>query len=157
MDCCFSLHRLHQVRRQEGVSRRTVARHLGITTAEVRRQECESTDLPLSALRRWAAALGVPVAELLQEPDISLSPPLQWRARLVRLMKTAKALLEQAREPSTDRLAIGLIEQLVDIMPELREVQAWHAVGVRRRCDEYGRTFLNRLSARDFLDVEDAP
>jgi hypothetical protein len=32
-----------------------------------------------------------------------------------------------------------LVEQLVELMPELAHVTAWHAVGHRRSLEEYGR------------------
>jgi hypothetical protein len=36
-------------------------------------------------------------------------------------------------------LASMLISQLVEVMPELQEVSAWHSVGQRRTQDEMGR------------------
>jgi hypothetical protein len=60
---------------------------------------------------------------------------------MIKLMKTAAAIVESARSQSVRRLAAQLIEQLIAIMPELREVTAWHAVGQRRTLDEYGRVF----------------
>jgi hypothetical protein len=95
---------------------------LGITVEDVRRQECTTTDLPLSVLHKWAEALGLPVAELVVEPDDSLSTPLFNRARLVRVMKNAMAILERTRNPQTKRLAQTIVDQLMEIMPELRGV-----------------------------------
>ena len=69
------LHRLATVRRQMGISRRSMARRLGISVAEVKSQEETGGDLPLAALYQWSEALDVPVSELLNEPDASLSPP----------------------------------------------------------------------------------
>ena len=116
------LHRLGEARQQEHISCRTVARHLGITVEEVRRQECKTADLPLSVLHQWAEALGLPVAELVVEPDDRLSTPLFNRARLVRVMKNAMAILERTRNPQTKRLAQTMVDQLKEIMPELRGV-----------------------------------
>ena len=76
------LHRLGEARRQESISRSNVVRHFGITVREVSRQECNTTDLPLSLLHKWAKVLGLPVAELVEEPDISVSKPLSHRAWL---------------------------------------------------------------------------
>ena len=122
LECALPLHRLGEARRQEHISRRSVARHLGITVEDVRRQECNTTDLPLSVLHKWAKALGLPVAELVEEPGDSLSTPLFNRARLVRLMKTAMAILERSGDPPTKRLAQTMVNQLMEIMPELRGV-----------------------------------
>ena len=69
-----SLHRLAVVRRQEGVSCRTVARHMGISITEVKSQEIATTDLPLSVLYQWREILDVPLTDLLVEPDDSLCP-----------------------------------------------------------------------------------
>ncbi len=134
-----ALHRLGEVRKQEGISRRTIARYLGITTAEVALQERETTDLPLSTLYKWQRALNVPLVELLVEPGETLSPPLMKRARLVQIMKTAASIMEHAKLTSVKRLAETMIQQLIEIMPELRETSAWPAVGQRRQSDEYGR------------------
>ena len=93
-----ALHRLATVRRLQGISRRTVARRLNVEVAEIRRQEEETNDLPLSVLYEWQKALDVPVAELLVESEDALSQPLLQRAQLVRLMKTALAILEHGRQ-----------------------------------------------------------
>jgi transcriptional regulator with XRE-family HTH domain len=149
------LHRLGEARRQEHISRSNVARHLGITVQDVSRQECSTTDLPLSLLHKWAKGLGVPVAELVEEPDASLSKPLSHRAGLVRVMKTALAILERTGDVRTKRLAQTMVEQLIEIMPELRGVTAWHAVGRRRRRNELGLAAVRRLSADVFADIAD--
>ena len=36
-------------------------------------------------------------------------------------------------------MAENLVEQLLDLMPELKEVSPWHSVGQRRSLDEMGR------------------
>ena len=122
LECAAPLHRLGESRRQEQISRRTVAQHLGITLEEARRQECATTDLPLSVLYKWSKVLGLPVAELVEEPSASLSTPLFTRASLVRIMKTAMAILERTGDAQTKRLAQTLADQLTEIMPELRGV-----------------------------------
>ena len=124
LESAVPLHRLGEARRQEHVSRCNVARRLGITVGDVRRLECGTTDLPLSVLRKWAEVLNLPVAELVAEPGDSLSPPLFHRARLVRVMRTAMAILEQSGDPQTKQLAQAMIDQLIEIMPELRGISA---------------------------------
>jgi len=133
------LHRIQDVRRREGMSLRSAARHLGYDMRRVREQEQDTTDLRLSDLHRWQEALGVPIAELLVESDQSLSGPVLERARMVRLMKTAAAIRERAGSHPVSRLAQMLVEQLLELMPELRDVGPWHSVGQRRSLDEYGR------------------
>ena len=48
------------------------------------------------------------------------------------------ALMERAPTPAVHRMANMLVEQLLEIMPELAEVSAWHNYGQRRSLDEYG-------------------
>ena len=150
-----ALHRLAVVRRLQGVSRRTLARRMNLDISEVRRQETENCDLPLSQLYEWQKALGVPVAELLVESEDTLSQPLLQRAQMVRLMKTSLALLEQADQEAIRLMAQTLIDQLVEIMPELQGVSAWHAVGKRRRLDELGIAASRSLSDDVFIDLTD--
>ncbi len=150
-----ALHHLGKVRRREGISRRTLARQLGVDIATVELQECESTDIPLSVLHAWQKVLDVPLLELLTEPNDPLSMPAARRAQLVRLMKTALSISEQAEQPCLRRLAQTLIDQLIEIMPELRGVNSWHEVGQRRRRDEHGRAAEHSLPDEVFLDDGD--
>jgi transcriptional regulator with XRE-family HTH domain len=133
-----ALHRLGEARLQEDISRVSVARQLGITVQAVARQERSTTDLPLSMLHKWAKVLGLPVSELVKEPDGSLSAPLLLRARLVQVMKSAMTILKRARNPQTKQLAQTLVDQLIEIMPELRGVSPLRAEGKRRSLDELG-------------------
>jgi len=141
------LHRLASVRLREGVSRRTVARRLSIDVGHVKSQEKENADMLLSTLYKWQEVLEVPVVELLVDSSDPLSAPVLKRAQLVRLMKTTKAILERTCQPSIRRMAQMLVEQLLDIMPELERVNPWHAVGQRRTQAELGQAAQRRLSA----------
>ena len=95
--------------------------------------------MPLTMLYRFQELLGVPIADLLVDSDGALSAPILKRARMVRLMKTAGAIHESAKSVPLKRLARMLVDQLIEIMPELKEVSPWHAVGQRRTMDEVGR------------------
>lgn len=139
-------HRLEHVRRQQGVSLRRAARALKIDMQEARRQEQPSTDLRLSDLYAWQRLLDVPLADLLTEGTESLSPPVLERARLLKLMKTAAAILEKADNTSIRRMAEMLIGQLIEIMPELEGVSPWHVVGQRRTLEDYGRVVERRMT-----------
>ncbi|HEY2146605.1 MAG TPA: hypothetical protein VGH32_01630 [Pirellulales bacterium] len=108
-------------------------------------QEQEEADLPLSVIYAWQRVLDVPVAELLVDSDAPLSPPVMERARLVKLMKTAAAIMEKAHSNSLKRLVTMMVEQLLEIMPELRDVSAWHTIGQRRTLDDYGRAVERQL------------
>jgi transcriptional regulator with XRE-family HTH domain len=133
------LHRIRTVRQQQGISLRCAARRLEMSVEQVVKMEDDAADLPLSTLYRFQELLGVPIADLLVDGDGMLSAPVLKRARMVRLMKTAGAIHEAAKSAPLKRLARMLVDQLVEIMPELKEVSPWHAVGQRRSMDEVGR------------------
>ncbi len=132
-------HRLAEVRQQQGISVRSAARRMGVPMEQVRREERPETDLTLSQLARWEAALEVPLVDLLIDNEAPLSEPILKRAKWLRLMKTVKALLETDATPSVRRMASMLEQQVIEIMPELSDVGAWHSVGQRRTQDELGR------------------
>ena len=140
------LHRIATVRAEQGVSLRSASRQMGRTMSTVRMQEDETQDLRISDLIGWQKVLGVPLQDLLVDPGPPLSAPVMERARMVRLMKTAAALQENVSSVGAQRLATMLIQQLIEIMPELEHVSAWHSVGQRRSLDEYGRVAERRVS-----------
>jgi transcriptional regulator with XRE-family HTH domain len=148
------LHRLGEARRREGLTRRAVARRMGISVHEVEEQEQCSSDILLSDLQRWQKALAVPITELLSEPDGELSPPVKLRARMMLVMKTVRSIQERAQQPSLRRLADRLVAQLVEVMPELEDTTAWPAFGHRRKRHELGQAFFRRLSLDPYDEVE---
>lgn len=146
------LHRLGTVRRLQGVSRRAIARRLNVDVNVVKNQEDETNDITLSTLYKWQEMLDVPVVELLVDSEDPLSGPIMRRAQLVRVMKTALSILERATQVPIQRMAQTLVAQLTELMPELAGVSPWHAVGQRRRLNEYGRAADRRLPADLFID-----
>ncbi len=146
LDVPGPLHRIAEVRRQQGVSLRAARQSLGVTSEIVHQQEQENYDLLLSELYRWQQVLEVPVSELLVEPRGQLSQPISKRASMIKVMKTAATILEVAQRPESQTLARRLIEQLLEIMPELEGVSAWPSVGQRRTLDEMGRIAQQPLS-----------
>lgn len=134
------LHRIAEVRQRQGVTLRNVARRLGLSLPVVRRQEQADCDLRISDLHRWQQVLEVPVAELLIEGEGQLSGPVLERSRMVKLMKTAAALRERTQGTPLCRTVEMLVQQILEIMPELSDVTPWHTVGQRRTLDELGRT-----------------
>ena len=147
-----TLHRVRSVRLQQGVSLRSAARQMGTDIRSLRLQEQESTDLRLSDLHKWQKALDVPLSELVEETDEPLSRPVMERARMIRLMKTAAAIHERALV-QVQRMAQMLVDQLVEVMPELEDVSPWHQFGQRRSLDEYGRVIDRRISDDVFSDT----
>lgn len=145
-------HRISDVRQQQGVSLRSVARKLNLPIQEVRNQEDSSSNLKLSELLEWQKILDVPLADLLVDTQGPLSEPVGKRASMLRVMKTVKAIQESCKQQSTQRLTKMLVEQLVKIMPELAEVSAWHTVGQRRTQDEVGRVAERSIPDSFFND-----
>ncbi len=149
------LHRLGTVRRQQGVSRRMMARRLKTDINDVQQQERESSDILLSTLYRWQEVLDVPISELLVEPDDELSAPILKRAQMLRMMKTATAILERTNEVSVRRMAQMMVDQIVEIMPELEGIGPWHVVGQRRTLQELGMAAQRCLSQEVFIDRDE--
>ena len=126
---------------------RNVARRLGIEIAVIRRQEQPDADLRISDLLKWQHVLEVPLSDLLEEGEGQLSGPVLARSRMVKLMKTAAAIREQVgNEGQATRLIRQLIEQILEIMPELADVTPWHTVGQRRTLDDVGRVAQHPVS-----------
>lgn len=146
------LHRVAEVRQKQGVSLRSVARRMGTSIEQVRRQEQANCNMTLGELYRWQEALGVPIGELLVELDGPLSQPVLTRARLLRVMKTARSISDASKDESIGRLCKMLEEQLIELMPELKDVSPWHSVGQRRTQHELGRIAEHPLPDTFFSD-----
>jgi len=136
------MHRIADVRRRQGVTLRNVARRLGLELAVVRRQEQADCDLRISDVMLWQEVLEVPIAELLVEADGQLLGPVLERSRMVKLMKTAAALRERTRGTPAGRIVEMLVDQILEIMPELADVTPWNTVGQRRTLDDLGRSAI---------------
>jgi transcriptional regulator with XRE-family HTH domain len=147
-----SLHRIAEARRRQGVSLRSVARRLNKSAEQVRHLEEPTSDMLVSELYEWQQALEVPIVDLLLDCQAPLSEPVLARARLLKIMKTVRAIRESTKCVSIDRMAAMLEQQLVEIMPELKDVSAWHSVGQRRSHDELGRTAERTIPDSFFTD-----
>jgi hypothetical protein len=121
---------------------------------QLRDEEDEHADLPLSRVYAWQKLLEVPLIELLVESSSPLSAPVLERARMVRVMKTVAAILEKTDNPGTRLLAQNLADQLCEIMPELEGVSPWPTVGQRRSLQEYGRIVERPFSDDVWRDLD---
>ena len=139
------LHRIRAVRRTERISHQQLARRMHLQVKNVIEQEDECCNLTLTELYEWQAALGVPVTELLMEPTLDLAPPTLRQGRMVKLMKTALALVATRSRTRSKRLAQNLVNQLLEIMPELKDVTAWPKEGTRRSMKDLTRATLQFL------------
>lgn len=140
-----ALHRIKQVRITEGISLAMLARRMNKATSILRDQEQEHTDLTLTELYCWQAALKVPLRELLVEPEYALSEPIRARASLIRMATTAKAILKTSTSRVTRCLAQDLLHQMTNMMPELENLlpelnhrHSWREL--KTRGQDFGRT-----------------
>ena len=141
----LTLHRLTEVRKAQGVSIANLARRLNMDAIDVREQEKPTSDMLLSQLYRWREILDTPISELLIDPEDMLDDPIKSRASLVRIMKTVRSILETTHEKQTKRMAQTLFDQLVEIMPELKEVSAWPSIGQSREVKDFGQAVYRRF------------
>lgn len=148
------LHHLREVRLREEVSLRTMSRRLGVRLATVKEQESCSTDIPLSVLYQWQSALGVPAGELLVDGDDPLSSPKEKRDKLLQLMKTASSLSEQSKQLEIRRMIETIINQLIEIMPELDEAHSEIVEETRRKPIDFSRMLESSLPESMFTGGE---
>jgi transcriptional regulator with XRE-family HTH domain len=146
------MHRISTVRQRQGVSLRSAARQMRIDVRRLRSQEDESSDILLSTLYKWQQVLDVPISELLVDANDPVSSPILERARMLKIMKTVAAIRDRAESKPIKRMAEMLCDQLIEIMPELKDVTPWHSVGQRRTSEEYGRIVERRLPDDFFLE-----
>ncbi len=145
-------HRIQEVCQQQGATPRAISRKMDMGVNEIRSQEDPHADLRISDLLRWQKVLEVPLVDLLVDNDGPLSEPVTRRANMLRVMKTAKAIQETSHDRAVKRLADMLVNQLVEIMPELAEVSAWHTVGQRRTQNDLGRIVERSIPDSFFTD-----
>ena len=69
------MHRLRAVRQEQGYTLRRVAQQMKMDIEEVRQEEDEYSDLPLSRLMEWQRVLEVPLVDLLVETESPLRLP----------------------------------------------------------------------------------
>ena len=100
-----ALHRIQEVRRLQGMSLRTAARQLGPDIRSIRAQEQATTDLRLTDIYNWQRALDVPISELLVDEDEPLSRPVRERGAMLKIMKTARSIVESAPSGPARRMA----------------------------------------------------
>jgi len=148
-----ALHRIRQVRIQQGVSLRAVARRIQGEVSQLRKQEREDADLSLADLYKWEQAHGVPVQDLLVECEEPLSAPVLQLSRMIRLAKTVATIQERSENTSINRLADMLMGQLVEIMPELADVGPWPTTRPRT-LDDLGRVIERNLSDEAFSSID---
>ncbi len=146
------LHRIATVRKRQGMSLQTAARKMHAKVRQLLEQENESADVPLSTVYAWQKILGVPLTELLIEEEGELASPVLQRARMIRIMKTAVTIRQATDIVVIKRLADRLSDDLIEIMPELKHVTPWPAVGSRRAVGQTGRILDHQVPEDHFFD-----
>lgn len=133
------LHRIAEVRLQQGVSLRNISRRTGLPVRELRDQEQPQSNLTLRDLHIWKDALEVPLELLLVDSDMSVPQSIRSRALLIRIMKTVMSLRALVMNRRLIILLDTLRQQLVELMPELNHIGSWPMYGSQRNPDDYGR------------------
>lgn len=131
------LHFIASTLRKQNATLAGCARRLGLPLAEAAAQARPDADLTLSQLYAWRAVLDVPTSELLPLDDV-VPDPIRNRALLLRTMKTARQLQDLTRGTRLEPAVASLVDQLIELMPELAEVPAWPSVGQSRAPRELG-------------------
>lgn len=117
------LHRIDRACLRRGISAEAAAGWLNLEPSEVQEQLDQQSDMKLSQLYEWQELLGAPLTELLVDPDDVLADPVQAQAELGKIMEAAISIKKGSRQASTRRLAIMLIEQLIELAPKLESVR----------------------------------
>lgn len=149
------LHRIEEVRKSQGISLNTVAKRFGVELSVAREMENPYRDISLEELYRWQKLLDVPLSELLLDPDDLPENPIRARGQLVRLMKTARSILENANDERLKILSQMLVDQLVEIMPELINITAWPSIGQSREFKDYGQAVYRRFDNGTAASLEE--
>ena len=133
------VNRIAYVREQQDMTLRSVARHTGTDVRTLRKQEKPTANLTLTELTKWSKALDVPLSNLIEEPESTLENPVKKRAAMVRIMRSAVSINEEAKSEKMTALAETLVSQLLELMPELEGLPGWPQYGQRRGPEEVGR------------------
>jgi hypothetical protein len=130
------MHRIRDVRLGKRVDIGTLAEQMGTDVPSLQVQEQELTDLWVSDLLRWREALDVPLSELVVDEGAPLGRPPLERPQLVRLVETAVAIHSQTPVIDIRRMARMLVDQLVEMMPELSSLSPWQGQDGDRLIEE---------------------
>ena len=133
------LHRIAEVRLQQGVSLRNISRRTGLPVRQLRDQEQPQSNLTLRDLHIWKDALEVPLEHLLVDNDMAVPQSIRSRALLIRIMKTVMSLRALVMNRRLVILLDTLRQQLVELMPELSQIGSWPMYGTQRNPDDCGR------------------
>lgn len=149
------LHRLAAVRRERRLSPEALAKRLRIDVDLLRAFEQEQADMPLSLVYRCQQALGASLRELLVSESDPLALPSVERTKLAEWLQTVVAILQEAKQPAIRRMAHNLVDQIVELAPELKLLAAQSQAGCAQLLDDQGCSASKPLSEEVFLDPSD--
>ena len=150
-----NLHQIGEVRKREGISRRTMVRYFkayGLSSEEIMHQEEQSTDLQITDVRRWASALALPVRELFYSLETGIADETRDKAAMVKLVKSMKSLQEVAaklKKNSIVKITGRILDDVYALLPEFENVSPWPIFGQTRGTDDLGRVVRDQYSARE--------
>jgi transcriptional regulator with XRE-family HTH domain len=132
------LNRIREARKEEGETRTNkdgnevgylslnqAAKALGLDIRVAREQEKPNADLHLSELYAWAKVLGVPAADLLDEPDADLSRIVMQRATYCKIGKTITTIRERCKDKMVRRMVDYLADLVLAATPEFKNLPGW--------------------------------
>ncbi len=134
------LHRLAAARRERHMSRQHLAEGLHVDVETLRELEQAQTDFPLSLLYRCREILDVPLQKLLVDASAPPALPRAARARMADLLRTVATILQESKQPAVCRMAHNLVNQMVELMPELKGLAAEYLAGDEQLLDSQGRS-----------------
>ena len=140
-----TFHQIAQVRESQGMSIQNCARKLGIPLQEAREQEKPTSDLTISQLIAWKEVLDVPLSELVGPFEDELQNPIRNRAKLLKVMKSAKYIHQHTRESRIRTMAENQIDQILEIVPEFETVSPWPEVGQSHEARQPGVAVSRRF------------
>ncbi|MDD3588561.1 MAG: hypothetical protein PHQ75_15370 [Thermoguttaceae bacterium] len=138
------LNRIGEIRRNQCLSLSYCAKRLGLSTQEARAQEDPAADLTITQVLAWQEVLDVPLSEMIEQENV-LEDPIRNRAMLLKVMKTAKQIQKTTREARVKNMTTTLVDQLVEIMPELVDVSSWPDIGQSHENRDYGQAAYRRF------------
>ena len=134
------LHRIADARRRQDISVRSAARRMQTSMEQVRKQEDPNCDMLLSDLHRWQRALrSADHGAAGRQRRAVIGARADACPSAARDENRARQFRNRPTSPSIQRFAAMLEQQLIELMPELKDVAAWHSVGQRRSPNELGR------------------
>ena len=113
------LHRIAKIREKTGKSQQKIARLLGIPLTRLIAVENETSDVWLSDLHLMSKALGVPVQDLVIEPDVMPQPGNSAEDAYSDIENTIRELKDEVQSEESR----AMVQMLKEMLQEIRDDQ----------------------------------